>query len=271
MTVEELPTEYVAQHAARALAGLRQLTLPPPTSDPPSADLVHDTRTSLRRLRAVVRASPDALEEPEAAARMLRAAAGPLGAVRDADVLAETLLPALDDVSLPRAVATAVRADLEDAVALEREEALAALVAAQNSLSEAAQLLERWSDDPPVPRPPFPARLLASLRSEVRARISAAQGEAAALHGARKAAKRWRYTAEWLEPIEPSAAQHLEQARDLQDLLGGVQDAVVAASFLRRWAVHGAGGPAGRAAAGALAARQEQRRTELTARAQGML
>ena len=56
-----------------------------------------------------------------------------------------------------------------------------------------------------------------------------------ALHRARKAAKRARYTAEVVKPaLGKTARRQQKSAEHIQEVLGGGQDAVVAAEFLRR-------------------------------------
>lgn len=232
---------YVALHAERALGGVTRADGELPV------ELVHDARTSLRRLRATLRTLPGAFEDAAQAEAALQHLALTLGAVRDVDVLAELLPAALDRVSADRSIAdgsTAVGhvstggrkvahalfcSTFEDM----RARAVAAYLreAAAAAWADGVGLLRRWVEDPP-PAPLVDAEgLLAEAEQRVVERLRAAHGEISALHTARKAAKRWRYAAELLEGA-PAAAEHLARAEQLQELLGEVQDLEIAVELL---------------------------------------
>lgn len=235
MADEDPLSQYVAQHARRALDGLEAAGVEP------DAELVHATRTSLRRLRATLRTFAGSFPEPGTLDEDLRVVSLAFGDVRDADVLAAMLLPELD--ALPEELVLGpAREDLAEALRARRERAVAALpgAAAQEPWQRAAAQLVQWCEHPPGLAEQDLRTLLKRARRRVKGRLRAAGGDPAALHSARKAAKRWRYAAELLEPLEPSAAEHLAQATPLQELLGQVQDAVIAEQFLREHAARGA-------------------------------
>ncbi len=96
--------------------------------------------------------------------------------------------------------------------------------------------------------PPFtdlaeqkPAVLRGPVRSaakKVRKHLDAGLGPTGTdveLHKARKAGKRARYAAELAQPVLGKKAKNaVNQYKELQDILGDVQDGVVAAELLRR-------------------------------------
>lgn len=86
------------------------------------------------------------------------------------------------------------------------------------------------------------ARILAKTEKKYRNRLAAAQqvegdddAKNVAMHSARKAAKRARYTAELGIPaLGKSARKARKRAKAVQGRLGDLQDAVIATGFLRR-------------------------------------
>ncbi|WP_299304046.1 CHAD domain-containing protein [uncultured Brachybacterium sp.] len=220
---------YLAQHATRALEGLRHLDAAP------SVELVHDTRTSLRRLRATVRTFPQSFPDLVADDADLQWVALGFGAVRDTDVLAELLLPLAESLSTITAAApSSEQHALAAALTSARERALTDLAvhAEEARWTRAVGQLERWSGAPPSLVTPATEDTLRRARDTVRGRLSAADGQPTALHLARKAAKRWRYAAELLAPVEPAAQQHLEEAQQVQEVLGELQDTMIGTEFL---------------------------------------
>lgn len=248
---------HLRQHAHRALSGLAAL------EQGAEVDLVHDTRTSLRRLRAALRtfarSFAESSPEPGILDEDLRFVAAALGAVRDADVLAEMLLPQLDALPEEFAPGPARRA-LDDALAHRRQEALVAVHRARTDprWERALAQLTAWHDDPPTLAPQDVARTLTTARHRVQRRIQDSGGDPTALHSARKAAKRWRYAAELLAEIEPAADDHLKRAIEVQAVLGEVQDALIAREFLREHAARGARSERDAVATGLLHARAQQ-------------
>lgn len=220
---------YIRLHATRALEGLRQFDAAP------SVELVHDTRTSLRRLRASVRTFPQSFPHLVAEDADLQWVALGFGAVRDADVRTELLLPLAESFSGTAADAPpGEQAALAAALTSAREQALTDLRAHAEDArwSRTVDQLEQWQAAPPSLIASAPAETLRRARDTVRHRIAAADGRPGALHSARRAAKRWRYAAELLAGVEPAAQQHLEKAQQVQEVLGELQDTVIAAEFL---------------------------------------
>ncbi len=107
--------------------------------------------------------------------------------------------------------------------------------------------LRDWHDNPPyvagLDRTAKDVAIyLKGAEHKVRKRLKRAtrlgeEVEDEALHRARKAGKRARYTAELSEPVlGERASATVAQATALQDVLGEHQDSVVATAFLRRLA-----------------------------------
>ena len=221
-----------------------------------AADSVHKMRVATRRLRSVLASFCTLLDRDRVAflRRELRWLAGMLGTQRDAEVLAERLRDDLAHLAAQSPTAGAV--DL--APARKRLDAWQADVVPEAQASVAAALTsERYRRlmtdlDDLAARPPFdaaatrPARSqmaaamradLRRLRRGVRQALDLPDGPArdAALHEARKRAKRLRYTAEAAVPARPTrAARLVATARDLQECLGEHQDGVVARQLLTR-------------------------------------
>lgn len=236
MTHDDALSAYVRHHAGQALQGLarfeyesgdalhRQMTV----------EVVHGTRTSLRRLRATVRTFHESFSVPDSTDDDLRFVARALSDVRDTDVLGQRLVEELD--ALPQSLVIGpVREDLDDALAARRRAAVEVVDRSRTSASwgRAVQQLGAWQQHPPELIEEQPVRVLKHARDRVRRRLREADGEPPALHSARKAAKRWRYAAELLAPVEPKTAKHFDAATAVHVLLGELQDAVVATEFLR--------------------------------------
>jgi CHAD domain-containing protein len=262
--------DHLRLHAARALGAITRQGIDL------TVELVHDARTSLRRLRAAVRTVPALVEDPLATGAALQEVALALGAVRDVDVLAALLPPAVDTI-LPITDAEQTRTVLERELSARREEALDALELAAGTPGwrQAEALLRDWARTPP-PLPALDAAQVLDRAEQVTERRLAAAGtNPAALHGARKAAKRWRYAAELLA-AEPAAAVHQPRAELLQEQLGRIQDLGIALHLLDELGTARAGGasPAAPPAApqglavlrAALAGRQQDLVSELAGR-----
>lgn len=218
--------DYVEQHSCRALAGIAQV------GADPQEELVHATRTSLRRLRATVRTFPGMVAEPAAVDAALQAIALPLGAVRDLDVLAALLPTALAATEAGEGQEEARRLLAQELGSRRRSALLALEVAAGTpAWRTGAELLRTWCRTPPALAIPDAAAVLGPAEEEVRRRIRAARREPGGLHAARKASKRWRYAAEILAAA-PGAAESRERAEQMQELLGQVQDLEIAGTLL---------------------------------------
>ncbi len=197
---------------------------------------VHKLRVALRRSRAYLRAARPLLdaEWSEGLREELGWAGRELGAVRDLDVMLAGLrrqLEELDDEDraafrplLRRLTAQGTRARAKLSRILDDPRYLAAVA----SLREAAASPRVSGSEEPLD---------ALARHEVRkllrraAKVDGKEGDVE-LHALRIRAKRGRYAAELLDG--KSAARFVEQAKELQDLLGEYQDAVVAEERLRR-------------------------------------
>lgn len=204
---------------------------------------VHQARVATRRLRSDLRTYGDLLdpEWAEGLREALKGAADALGAVRDADVLLERLrrrTGALREDERP--AAARLVATLED----EREghrKALLQLLAGDGYRALLDQLVEGA-------RAPQLSALAAEPASEVlpglarkpwqKLREAVDQVEAdprdEALHEVRIRAKRARYAAEVAAlSVGRPASRFAKAAATLQDVLGGLQDAVVTEAWLR--------------------------------------
>ncbi|KQV09850.1 MULTISPECIES: CHAD domain-containing protein [unclassified Kitasatospora] len=210
------------------LAGLEPLV----RADAP--DAVHRMRVACRRLRSALReyGGPD---EPVAGLRRLGQA---LGAARDAEVLGAALVAearTLPAECEPGLIAAELERWAEQRSVAARPEVLAALDSAwyRALLGELGELSTRPPDGSGLP--PY-RRLARKAERRVARRLAAARdltGEArdAALHRARKAAKRARYLGE-----TAGAAGLTKRMKAVQETLGAHQDAVVARQALRELA-----------------------------------
>jgi CHAD domain-containing protein len=103
--------------------------------------------------------------------------------------------------------------------------------------------LRRWSTQPPITAPVSTKALHKQVRCAARKadrRLAAgiAAGDDAVLHRARKAAKRARYAAELIEPLNKSkrVRNTITHYEKIQTVLGELQDTVVARNTLLRLA-----------------------------------
>jgi CHAD domain-containing protein len=165
-----------------------------------------------------------------------------LGQIRDRQVLRAHLDGVLAELPA-ELVLGPVAARIHTTLADEQRQARAELERVMRSRRYYALLreLRAWRAQPPITGAD-PAgdvkRYLRGAERKVRRRLKAATRAAerdAAMHRARKAAKRARYTAELSEPALGSDARaSTERAKNIQQRLGERQDHVVAADFLRR-------------------------------------
>jgi CHAD domain-containing protein len=229
---------------------------------------VHQARVGARRLRSDLRTFAPVLDGAWAVPLRdeLRWLGRRLGAVRDADVLAERLRE--QSASLPERDAAGL-APLLQRVAQEREAAaseLRATMAGERYLDLLDRLVagarepalsDGAADAAGPAAPALVGRPWRHLRRVVRA--LPADPEDADLHAVRIRAKRARYAAEAVAPVVGDSASSFARAvARLQSVLGDHQDAVVAEDWLRR-AVDGATA-AEAMVAGELVALQQQER-----------
>ena len=224
---------------------------------------LHQLRVATRRLRAFLRASRSFVDDQWA--EELRAElgwlGGELGRVRDLDVLIDHLREQSE--SLEREETKAFRPVLA-ALGRERGRQRRTLVRGLESDRYLALLDRLEAVDPPIVE--AETTLEAIWRREFR-RLRRAMKELGpepadgALHDVRIHAKRARYAAELARPaLGKRAAPFLEAAKELQDVLGIHQDAVVAEQVLRERV---AAQPAAGVAVGRLIERERQRRVEM--------
>ena len=250
-----------AEELAAALAEqVRRLLLHDPGTrlgrDPED---LHQLRVATRRLRAFLRAGRPLLDETWA--ESLRAElgwlGGALGPARDGDVLLERMEEDVAELGEDRSAAESFLAEL----AAERTWARAAAVEALSGDRYLA-LLDRLDavGEPPLSGVSMP--LAEIWRRELRRTRKAfdrlgAESHDDELHAARIRVKRARYAAELAAPeLGRKGARFVDAAKQLQDVLGDHQDAVVAEERLRAWAE---AQPAGRLAAGRLVERARAR------------
>jgi len=207
-------------------------------------DAVHQMRVAARRLRSALRSYRRLLrEDTTPIADELRWLGGALGRARDSEVLGERLLAQAAELPVDGG-RDGVVADLTEWAAQQRMTARPEVLAALDSerYRELAATLDRLAADPPYaeradrPAGPELTRTLRREQRRVAARIEeigqAAAGEPAdrALHEARKAAKRARYAG---ETAGAGAEAFTAGMKELQELLGRHQDAVIARDTLR--------------------------------------
>jgi CHAD domain-containing protein len=210
-------------------------------------DPIHDTRVAIRRLRSTLRVFAKVLTEGEARRvdRELKWFAGLLGEVRDCQVQVERLTGALDELPA-ELVLGPVRGDLTSGLLgteLPARQRVAEAMDSDRYLQMLA-VLRQWRADPPMDDGDAHALRRCARRAAKKAdrRLAAAVSgrDDAALHRARKSAKRARYAAEALVPVEPRSRHAVKGYKRIQSLLGDHQDTVVARQVLRRIAATGA-------------------------------
>jgi CHAD domain-containing protein len=206
-------------------------------------DPIHDTRVATRRLRSTLRIFKDVLHDNAPNLDTdLKWFASLLGDVRDSQVqqgrFAEALDTLPDDLVLGP-VPSRIRSDLQ---AIE----FPARTAVDDAMESARYLdilnvLRRWRTDPPIDADLAPKTLRKPARKASRKaghRLDQAidAGDPTLWHRARKAAKRARYAAELVAPIDPSADPRRRHHKKVQSVLGDHQDTVIATAALRRLA-----------------------------------
>lgn len=212
-------------------------------------DAVHRMRVATRRARSALKSFRKELDRAvtDPVGDELKWLAGVLGAERDREVLAARLAARFAELD-PR-LATADVSHRLDAQAGPSAEQHQAVVRALDGPRYFALLdaLEALTTAPPH-RPGADRaaargairtvrRDLKRVRSRVEAALAATPGTAkdVALHEARKAAKRARYSAEAVRPVlGKPAKKHKARMKHLQQLLGEHQDGVLARQALER-------------------------------------
>jgi CHAD domain-containing protein len=235
---------------AIALSAIRLIRHDPVVRLDTDPEGVHQARVATRRLRSDLRTFRPLVDEAWSSALRdeLGWLADLLGDVRDGDVLLERLrhrvaeLPDADE----RSHAAAVLATLER----ERDVAHSALLEALHgrrylrllddlvAAANAPSLRERASDPASDVVPELVRRPWHKL--EKRAGKLGDDPSDEELHAVRIRTKRVRYAAEAAEPIVGKPARTFAKAAErLQDVLGELNDAVVAEHWLAKWGQHG--------------------------------
>lgn len=240
-TVRDLIGAYLAEQCTVLIDSEAQLRA--------GEDVVHTTRVAVRRLRSTIRVFADLFDRAEAddLESELIWWATLLGEVRDLDILTErqaALLSALP----PELMLGPVSSTIQTELATRRKRATDDLVGALNSerYRKLIGRIHHWRSDPPFtaaadsPTDAIEAAIK-TAKKKARKRLSTAVAVRRAeepsdelFHRARKASKRYRYAVEAAAPVwGPKADKVVAQRKDLQDLLGNHQDAIVSAAFLR--------------------------------------
>ena len=208
-------------------------------------DAVHQMRVATRRARSALQAFGGIIERDAtrplcAELKWLAAALGP---ARDTEVLLARLTAEL--AAIPPALVTGpvqarITAHFTAELAQARQTALAALDG-QRYLRLLEDLDALLADPPLTPLAerqagkvlPEPVRRAARRLQRALAAVPGAEDRDAAIHEARKAAKRARYAAEAAVPaLGRAASRQAAQAKELQQLLGDHHDSVVARTVL---------------------------------------
>jgi CHAD domain-containing protein len=238
--------DVVLSAVAAQVAALQAADVDVRTDQP---DAVHQVRVASRRLRSILASFRPVLdvERTEPLRAELRWLARRLAEARDGEVvlahLREVVAAEPEELVLGPVAARLQQTQVQEEQA-GRERALETLVE-DRYLRLLDDLHGLLADPPLTPRAAGPARPLmrTALRRSARRlarRIEAADrvigtDREAALHDVRRAAKRVRYTAEVARPLLGRRVKALERCMEqVQDVLGGQQDSVVARDYCRR-------------------------------------
>jgi CHAD domain-containing protein len=216
-------------------------------------DPIHDTRVAVRRLRSTLRVFGTLLDQSaiEGVEEELRWFATLIGEVRDCQVQRRRLLAAINELPAELVlgpVAARIDTELQSVERPARDRVSDAMDSPR--YLDILKTLRRWSTQPPIAAPVSTKALhklarRAACKADRRLAVGIAAGDDALLHRARKAAKRARYAAELVEPLNKgkrvrNAIKHYEQ---IQTVLGELQDTVVARNTLLRLATKAATTP----------------------------
>jgi CHAD domain-containing protein len=197
---------------------------------------LHRFRVATRRSRALIRASRPILRDQLANLdRELRWLGGVSGPVRDLDVLIEHLRGLIEQLDPDQAGGEAIVAALERERLRQRETLVAAI-----DTERYRELISRFEEALPGLAAPDGGVSVTRLARKEFERLRSAYGELGdnpsdeELHAVRIRAKHARYAAELAARSEGQPLATLANAaRDLQDLIGVHQDAVVAEQRVR--------------------------------------
>ena len=215
------------------------------------AEDLHQLRVATRRLRAFLRAARPLLERSwsEPLREELGWLGGALGPARDLDVLNERLATDVESLGEDAAGGEGVLVQLAEERATARRAVVEALTS-DRYLALLDRLDHVGEPEPASSSTAETATLTSLLHREWKQTRKAlgALGKGAAdeeLHAARIRVKRARYAAELAaHELGRAGKDFVSAAKDLQDVLGAHQDAVVAEERLRAWADAGHDGAA---------------------------
>lgn len=209
-------------------------------------DAIHPTRVATRRLRSLLRVFVD-LFAPDAVKAMdndLSWYAALLGAIRERQVLRSRFAAAAEEQPPDDGIRGGLAA-VDARLLAEEKQHWAALMRALDGSRYAAMVgkLDHWTIAPPfvVDRGAEADLLAHYVRAAARtadkrlATSTAHRDDADALHRARKAAKRARYSAEMAREVlgEKAAKKAIDRYKAVQEALGEHQDSVDAITLLR--------------------------------------
>jgi CHAD domain-containing protein len=202
----------------------------------PGEEPIHDLRVAIRRLEQVLITFHEWFDERklQATRRRLKTLFANAGAVRDCDVAIELLgKSGTGDVT-----------NISDHLHLQRKRAQHRLVASMRGMLR-QDVTSRWRSELFVLNPPLedgelswdelagqelPRRARDFFRSGARARKKSSPAD---LHKFRIAAKKFRYTFELFESAYgPTAESRLENLRDVQSVLGDINDIRIARKLI---------------------------------------
>lgn len=229
-------TEYLTKQIGLVLDGLTGLR--------EGTDPIHDTRVAIRRTRSTLRIFKKQLDPVAGPAfeDELKWFAGVLGDVRDVQVQRQRLRDALDD--LPEflvlgPVGSRINLDLRGIEAPARERVSEAMETTR--YLDLVTELQRWRAAPPVLPGGTAKRLRATAqkagaKADRRLKAALKSDDDELLHRARKAAKRARYANELLQldRSPKKAKRNIKHYKQIQSVLGDMQDTVVARTMLRQ-------------------------------------
>jgi triphosphatase len=198
------------------------------------SEYVHQARVALRRIRSAIRLFDRARNDvPESLIDELRWLGSALGAARDWDVFVDEVLPKLQKTVGAEVITDPLRAKADQ----RRHAQRAKLRSDVHSPRYAALLLngERWTMSPaPADSELLQAMAETTLQRSAKKLFKPARFFAALTperrHRVRIQAKRLRYALDLFSVMLPkrATARYIDATAELQDLLGGLNDAAVA-------------------------------------------
>jgi CHAD domain-containing protein len=251
MSVEAPAGDVLLAHVSEQVQQVRKQDLPVRLD---ATDAVHKMRVATRRLRSALTTFKP-LFDPDVAGPLrdeLKWLAGELGAARDAEVMRDRVLAAVE--AEERGVeahpgADAADSELGAAYRTAHDRVLAeldgdryhAILTALDGLVTAPPLTERAAAEAGKTLPPLVARSYKKVRKLVKQADATSAGpeREELLHDARKAAKRARYAGESVsQTFGKDAVAFAKAMEEVQEALGEHQDSVLTRERLRDLARH---------------------------------